>query len=358
LDYVSGVGNAAPNGSFEILDSDYGTGAQSWNNLGNGFDGNGNSINSYVTNQWGSVTPVDGTNLLFMEGITSNPGVAGFNVLVTSDLFPIPAGGVPYPVSFSSCNPLSIGCNQQYQIGYFDSSGANISYSGWMSIGAGTGTTWETISNNFDAPTNAAYMTIGFLQACGAGSGWDNVTLIDNVKVGYMMAGTTNVLTPTVQSATVFTATVQTNGVTATTATGSVAFQTNSVAQSTGTATGGIANSAPANVPSYYIITAIYSGDGTYLSSTNTLVVGGGGSDFGSGKGTVSVAGGNSTVVMSGIAGDEYSLERATNVTFTAGISNFPAITAPTGGNVTNVDNFSDLGGKPTGAYYRLRYIQ
>jgi fibronectin type 3 domain-containing protein len=276
LDYTSGTGNAAYNGSFEILDSNYGTGASGWNNFGNGFDGNGNSINSYVTNQWGPVTPVNGTNLLYMEGITANPGVAGFNVEVDSDLFPIPNGGVNYPVTFSSCNPLNIGCNQQYEIGFYDSTGANISYSGWLAIGAGTGTTWQTISNNFAAPANAAYMTIYFLQACGAGSGWDNVTLIDNVQVLYTQPGTTNVLTPTTQSATVFAATVQTNAITAGNATGTVAFQVNSVAQSTGTVTGGTAYSAPATPPSSYTLTAIYSGDGTYLGTTNSLVVGGG----------------------------------------------------------------------------------
>ena len=115
------------------------------------------------------------------------------------------------------------------------------------------------------------------------------------------------------------------------------------------------ANSAPGSVPAAYSITAIYSGDGTYLGSTNTLVVGS--SNFGSGNGTVNLASGETTVVMSGIPGNEYSLERATNVTFTAGISNFPPVTALSGGYVTNMDNFSDLGAVPGAAFYRLHYI-
>ena len=82
-------------------------------------------------------------------------------------------------------------------------------------------------------------------------------------------------------------------------------------------------------MPASYTVTAIYSGDGTYLGSTNTLVVGG--SNFGPGKGTVSLSGGNSTVVMSGVAGNQYSMQRATNVTFTAGISNFPRGNSPDG---------------------------
>ncbi len=167
--------------------------------------------------------------------------------------------------------------------------------------------------------------------------------------------GPTNVLAATVQAGAVFTADIETNGVVATAATGSVAFETNSVAESTGIVNNGAANSSPGSVPASYTITAIYSGDGTYLGSTNTLVVGG--SNFGSGAGTVRLASGQTTVVLSGIPGNMYSLQRATNVTFTAGISNFPASTAPTGGNVTNIDNFSDLGGVPNAAFYRLRYI-
>ena len=80
--------------------------------------------------------------------------------------------------------------------------------------------------------------------------------------------------------------------------------------------------------------------------------------NFGFGSGLVSLTSGQAQVVMSGIAGKQYSLQRATNVTFTAGISNFPAITAPVGGNVTNVDNFSDLGATPKSAFYRLHLIQ
>ncbi|HEY1789423.1 MAG TPA: hypothetical protein VGJ73_14790 [Verrucomicrobiae bacterium] len=345
LDYVSGIGNAAYNGSFEILDNSYGTGASGWNNLGNGFDGNGNSINSYVTNQWGSVTPVDGTNLLYMEGITSTPGVAGFNVEVNSDEFPIPAGGVNYPISFSSCNPRNIGCNQQYEIGFFDSTGANISYSGWMAIGAGTGTTWQTISNNFAAPANAAYMTIGFLMACGAGSGWDNVTLIDNIQVGFAEAGTTNVLTPTAQSANVFAAAVQTNGTTAGSATGTVAFQLNSVPQSIETVAGGIAYSAPAAVPSSYTLLAIYSGDGTYLGSSNSLVV----------SGSVNTA---STNIVTSISGNQLSLSwPADHIGWTLqSVTNLLGTWQDVAGSATtNEMNVTVSPAKPT-VFYRLKY--
>ena len=64
---------------------------------------------------------------------------------------------------------------------------------------------------------------------------------------------------------------MQTNGVTAGDATGSVAFLTNSVAQSTGPVMNGVAGSAPALVPAAYTVTASYPGDGTYLGSTNII---------------------------------------------------------------------------------------
>jgi hypothetical protein len=221
------------------------------------------------------VYPVDGTNLLYTEVATPATGpVTPPNVWLQSDLFPIPAGGVTYPVSFSACNPVNVGGNPQYRIEFWDAGYNYISSSGYMGIAVGS--TWTTISNNFVAPTNAALMRIDFIYAIGSGNGWDLVTLLDNIQVDYPLPGPTVVLTPTVQSGAIFTATVQTNEVTATGASGFVYFQINSVAQSAGMVSGGIANSAPAVVPASYTVTAIYNGDSTYMGSTNTLVVGGG----------------------------------------------------------------------------------
>ena len=355
LDYtVGGIGNAVTNGSFEVPDVNS-TGASGWSGPANGIDGNGNYVGVYVTNSWGTLNPVDGTNVMYLEGATPASGpVTAPGVFLSSDLFPIPAGGVTYPLSFSSANPVTIGgANPQYQVEFWDVNQAFVSATAFYSIGAGAN--WTLISNNIAAPANAAYMSVNFIEALGAGNGWDWVTLIDNIQVDYGIPGPTNILAATVQAGANFTATIETNGMTAAAATGSVVFQVNSVAESTGIVDSGIANSSPTTVPASYTITAIYSGDGTYLGSTNTLVVGG--STFGSGTGTVKLSSGLSTVVMSGIPGNMYSLQRATNVMFTAGISNFPASTAPTSGNVTNMDNFSDLGGAPKQAFYRLRYI-
>jgi hypothetical protein len=348
LDYtVGGISNAEPNGSFEIPDVNS-TGALDWSGPANGVDGNGNTIDVYATNSWGgTVNPVNGTNLLYIESTTPASGpVTPPNVYLDSALFPIPAGGVTYPLSFSSANPVTVGgANPQYQIEFWDSSQAFISATAFFSVGAGS--TWTTITNNIAAPANAAYMSINFIQAMGAGNGWDWVTLIDNIQVDYNLPGPTNVLTPTVQSGAVFTATIQTNGVTATAATGNVTFFTNTVAQSVGGVVSGIANSSPAIVPASYTLTAIYSGDGTYLGSTNTLVIGG----------NVSTV---STNIVTTISGNQFRLSWPTDHTGWTLQANTNSLKAGTwfnvpGSTATNVMVITVNPAYPA-VFYRLEY--
>jgi hypothetical protein len=350
LDYTVGgpSANQATNGSFEIPDPTQNSGALDWVSSPNDtYD------SVWATNSYGSLLPHSGTNFLYMEGTTAASSPTAPNTFAYQNQIPV-TPSLPYTVSFYAANPVKVGGgNPQYFVAFYDGLGGFISQTVPSFMSAGN--SWTPFSTTVTAPVNAAQMAVTFIQAVGSGPSWDWVTLIDDVSVTYPTTGPTNVLAATVQAGAVFTATILTNGVTATAATGSVEFLTNSVAQSSGTVGSGTSTSTPAVVPASYTVTAIYSGDGTYLGSTNTLVVGG--SNFGPGKGSVSVSGGNSTVVMSGVAGNQYSMERATNVTFTAGISNFPTATAPTGGNVTNVDNFSDLGGAPKAAFYRLRYI-
>jgi fibronectin-binding autotransporter adhesin len=67
----------------------------------------------------------------------------------------------------------------------------------------------------------------------------------------------------------------------------------------------------------------------------------------------------NSTVTasFSAIPGYSYTVQRATNATFTGLISNFPPVTAAANGAISVTDDFADLGGVPAEAYYRLQYI-
>ena len=71
----------------------------------------------------------------------------------------------------------------------------------------------------------------------------------------------------------IFTGTVKTNGITATAATGTVTFKTNNVQLSANTLAAGSATSTTAILNPTYTVTAIYSGDSTYIGSTNSLTV-------------------------------------------------------------------------------------
>jgi len=67
----------------------------------------------------------------------------------------------------------------------------------------------------------------------------------------------------------------------------------------------------------------------------------------------------NVMVTVSGSAGFNGNFQRATNVTFTLGVTNFPALVALADGRITNVDDFADLYGAPNAgippvAFYRV----
>jgi len=91
-------------------------------------------------------------------------------------------------------------------------------------------------------------------------------------------------------------------------------------------------------------------------SATNNLVITTS-TYFGTQTGTVTLSGGNAEVVLYGIEGLNYSVQRATNLEFTEGVRNFPSATAPAGGAVSVTDDFSDLGSTPDTAFYRLQYL-
>lgn len=277
LEVVPGAAgaNAIGNPSFEIPDANS-TGAVSWSGPANGVDGNGNTVAVYVTNSWnsGTLNPVEGTNLLYMEGATPTSGpVTPPNVSLQSDLFPV-TGGLPYHVQFSAANPVKVGgANPQYRISYYTAGDVYISDSGFISF-ASAGSSWATFSITNTAPANAAKAQMMFIQALGAGNNFNWVSLIDNLTVNslYSFAGT-NVLTPVLKLGAVFTGTVKTNGVTATGTSGTITFYTNNVTLSTNSVAAGSANSGTGIITPPYTVKAVYSGDNTYIGSTNTLTV-------------------------------------------------------------------------------------
>jgi len=249
------------NGSFEIPAANN-VGAANWNG-----PANTGTVNQYVTNQYDVLLPTAGTNLLFIEG------QGGSGSLVQSDFVPV-TGGLTYKVVFDAANPLkSGGGNPQFRVEFFDSGNAFISGSGFVSF-ASAGSSWVTVSNNYAAPANAAKITVSFLEAVGAGPGDHWITLVDNVTVSALATvGSTNVLSATRQLGAVFTGTVKTNGVTALATTGTITFLTNSVTLSTNSVAAGSATSGTAILNPPYTVTAIYSGDSTYIGSTNSLTI-------------------------------------------------------------------------------------
>ena len=100
------------------------------------------------------------------------------------------------------------------------------------------------------------------------------MTLLDDVTVHATVTfGATNILSATRQLGVAFTGTVQTNGVTVGVASGTITFLTNNTRLSMNTVGAGSATSATAILTPPYTVTAIYSGDNTYIGSTNTLTV-------------------------------------------------------------------------------------
>ncbi len=167
---------------------------------------------------------------------------------------------------------------QQYNPVWMDGSGnilGTLNPSGWTTLSSSL-SSWTQISiAPAVAPAGAATVLVQIISVTGAVLGDSGGVLVDDVSLSTTSAsGSPSVIASTVQSGAVFTATVNTNGMPATAATGTVAFKTNTVAQSVGTVATGAANSSPTVVPAAYTITAIYSGDSFYAASTNTLVVG------------------------------------------------------------------------------------
>lgn len=255
-------------GGFEI--SDGGTGAFYWPSGGSqpptqitaDFHSGTACMQLYVTNADATAQTCD------LQQNNVNDGGSGI------------IGGNTYTFSFwaksLAKNPAG-GYVQQYKVTWLDAGSAIVGAVGFNNFTGGSGT-WAQISTGpVVAPATAVNVLIDIRVATGGITNDFGGVLVDDASLAATtLGGTINVLSPTVQSGAVFTATVQTNGVTATAASGNVTFQTNSVAQSTGLVAGGSANSAPAVVPASYTVTATYSGDATYIGSTSTLTVGSG----------------------------------------------------------------------------------
>lgn len=170
--------NAVFNPGFESFDFSSSP-ADNWNVLSATNGGSISCAGSYD----GGFVPNSGSEMLVIESTTPAEGpVAAPNTDVRSDAFPV-VGGTQYTLSFRAANIVKIGgANPQFSLFFYDEFNNFINPPVFESF-ASVGSTWTTVTKNFTAPANAASMTVGWIQAMGAGNNWKWVTLIDDVSV-------------------------------------------------------------------------------------------------------------------------------------------------------------------------------
>ncbi|MES2657290.1 MAG: hypothetical protein V4689_01670 [Verrucomicrobiota bacterium] len=174
------LGNGVYNPGFETTAAPTAAnpGAENWNivvppNVG---------ASMTVASSYGADVPYEGSQMLVIESSTPSEGpVTPPNTDVRSDYFPLPGGGT-YTFSFHALNAVKTGgANPQYSFEFFNSSNVLIgnSYTSFASVGS----TWTKVEQTFTAPAGSATMRIGWIQAMGAGNGWQWVSLIDGVSL-------------------------------------------------------------------------------------------------------------------------------------------------------------------------------
>jgi hypothetical protein len=253
--------DAVVNGGFET--SDGGTGAQGWASV------QSEPPIQITTDSHAGTACMD----LAVTNTTGGANGAEIQQNVANQGGVIIAGNT-YVLSFWA-KQISSGVSyvQNYKITWLNGV-TPISSVGFTPFTGGSGTWAQITTGPIVAPADTTSALIQIFGATGAVMGGYGEVLVDDVSLTTTSpSGSPTVIPSTVQSGAVFTATVNTNGVTASAASGTVAFKINSAPQSVGTVASGTANSTPTAVPTSYTITAIYSGDSFYASSTNTLVV-------------------------------------------------------------------------------------
>jgi len=147
-------------------------------------------------------SPFDGLRVLYMESSVPAGGGPAPNSDVRSDFLPVTAG-TTYNLSFYAANPVKIGgANPQYSLFFYDTNNNPVGGPLFTSF-ASVGSAWTQVTNSVTPPAGAAQLTIGWIQAVGAGAGFDWVTLIDDVSLssGAGAPGQTNVLSAASQPA-------------------------------------------------------------------------------------------------------------------------------------------------------------
>jgi hypothetical protein len=255
-------------GGFEI--SDGGTGAFYW-------PSGGSQLPTRITTDF-----YDGTASmqLFVTNTTATAQTCDLQQNNINDGGPGVVGGNTYTFSFWAKslgkNPAG-GYVQQYKLTWLDAGSAVVGAVGFNNFTAGNGSWAQVTTGPVVAPATAVNVLVDIRIATGGITNDFGGVLVDDASLSATTPGNTmNILSPTIQAGAAFLATVKTNGVVATAASGSVTFKTNNVVQSTGLLANGGASSTPTTVPASYTVTATYSGDATYIGSFASLTVGNG----------------------------------------------------------------------------------
>ncbi|MEM9238305.1 MAG: hypothetical protein AAGB14_16155, partial [Verrucomicrobiota bacterium] len=160
------------------------------------------SASMTVESSYGVYGPNSGSEMLVFESITppSPAFVSAPATNVRSDLMAV-NGNTNYEISFYAAHVMKQGgANPQFNLRYFNSSMVFIGENGFESFSS-LGSSWTRVSEPFTTPAAAAYVSIEWIQALGAGNDGHWVTLIDDVElpVGTVPGGQ-NVLPASVTS--------------------------------------------------------------------------------------------------------------------------------------------------------------
>ena len=138
---------------------------------------------------------------------------------------------------------------QQYNVQWLGSGSVFLGQSGFVHFSGGSGGWAHITQTGIVAPAGAVTALIQIIASTGAVLGGSGEVLIDDLSLASTtLTGGPNILAPTVQTSMSFVATVQTNGIAAADATGTVNFKTNSIQFSVNPVSGGLAASTGTSI--------------------------------------------------------------------------------------------------------------
>jgi len=281
---VTSVIDMVPDNFYQILVREAVTQEQV---VDGGIEQDGGGGTAFYWNGLGSQPPTRTTDdfhtgtaslSLFVSNVTAAAQTCEPQQNLASVGGPAIVGGNAYTFSFWAKslpkNPAG-GYVQQYKLTWLDAGSAVAGAVGFANFNSTTNEWTQTTTGPVVAPSNAVNALIQIRCATGGISNDFGGVLVDDVSLaGFAPGNVINTLTPTVQTGQSFVATVKNGGVDATDCQGLVQFKTNNVSLGSKIVSNAVAVSDPVIMPANFSVTAIYSGDATYIGSSATVNVG------------------------------------------------------------------------------------